>query len=84
MVRIIKEVRQVYGFGFPVKYAAENVASMDASAEAEITRALGVKPLRLDPAGVVPIHRPRLCWTNPSTYPWRRAGRKSAVGNTLN
>ena len=64
MVRIIKEVRQVFGFQFPVKFVAENVASMDQSAEEEITRALGVKPWRFDSADVVPIHRPRFCWTN--------------------
>ena len=64
LVRVIKLIRQVFGYGFKVKYAAENVASMDASAEAEISQALGVKPLRMDPAGVVPIHRPRYCWSN--------------------
>ena len=69
MVRIIKEVRQVFGYSFRVRFAAENVASMDADAEAEITRALGVKPLKLDPAGVVPIHRPRYCWTNTELVP---------------
>lgn len=69
LVRVIKLVRQVFGFNFKVLYAAENVASMDASAEGEITQALGVKPLRLDPSGCVPIHRPRLCWTNSSLTP---------------
>eukprot|EP00435_Cladocopium_sp_Y103_P052317 s489_g16.t1 len=64
LVRIIKQLRQVFGFNFPILYAAENVASMDVSAEQEITKTLNVKPLRLDPAGVVPIHRPRYCWTN--------------------
>eukprot|EP00435_Cladocopium_sp_Y103_P022492 s823_g5.t1 len=64
MIRIIRDIRQVFGFRFPVIYVAENVASMDSSAEAEITRALGVKPLKLDPCDVMPIHRPRFCWTN--------------------
>eukprot|EP00435_Cladocopium_sp_Y103_P031282 s1676_g7.t2 len=62
--RIIKDCRKVFGFQFPIRYCIENVASMDESAEAEITRVLGVKPLRLDPCGVVPIHRPRFCWSN--------------------
>ena len=53
LVRIIKDVRQVYGYSFRVLYAAENVASMDQAAEADISRALGVKPLKLDPAGAV-------------------------------
>lgn len=69
MVRIIREIRQVFGYSFRIFFAAENVASMDAAAEAEITQALGVKPLRLDPSGVVPIHRPRYCWTNSKLLP---------------
>ena len=63
-IRVIKTARSVFGFSFKVKYVAENVASMDESAEGEITSALGVKPWRLDSADAVPIHRPRLCWTN--------------------
>eukprot|EP00435_Cladocopium_sp_Y103_P053261 s1285_g17.t1 len=69
LVRVVKEIRHIFGFNFPVRYVAENVASMDASAEAEITRALGTKPWRLDPAGAVPIHRPRFCWTNTGLSP---------------
>ena len=64
MVRIIKLVRKVFGYSFPVRFSAENVASMDQSAEEEIGRELGVKPWRFDSADVVPIHRPRFCWTN--------------------
>ena len=63
-VRIIKLLRKVFGYSFPVKFVAENVASMDQSAEEEIGRELGVKPWRFDSADVVPIHRPRFCWTN--------------------
>ena len=37
MVRIIELIRQVFGYGFKVKFAAENVASMDASAEADVS-----------------------------------------------
>ena len=44
LVRVIKVVRQVFGFRFPVKYGAENVASMDFEAEQEISQALGVHP----------------------------------------
>ena len=57
LVRIIKDVRKVYGFGFPVRFVAENVASMDQSAEEKISRELHVKPWRLDSADAVPIHR---------------------------
>ena len=73
LVRIIKEIRKVYGYNFKVRYAAENVASMDESAEAEITRALGTTPWRLDSADSVPIHRPRLCWTNTELAPMEGA-----------
>ena len=64
MIRIIKLIRRIYGYGFPVKYSAENVASMDQEAEQEISQTLGVKPWLFDSADVVPIHRPRFCWTN--------------------
>ena len=63
-VRIVKAIRQIFGYKFRVLFAGENVASMDASALEEISMALGVKPLRMDPASVVPIRRPLFCWTN--------------------
>ena len=62
--RILKDIRKTFGYAFKVKFAIENVASMDEAAAAEISRALQVKPLRLDPCDVVPIHRPRFCWLN--------------------
>ena len=42
---------------------------MDESAASQISEVLGVKPLRLDPWGVVPIHRPRFCWSNTDLTP---------------
>ena len=63
-VRILKLIRNVFGFSFRVKFIAENVASMDASAEGEISKTLGCKPFRVDSADCVPIHRPRFCWHN--------------------
>ena len=62
--RILKDIRKVYGYLFKVKFAIENVASMDEGASNEISSILGVKPLRLDPCNVVPLHRPRYCWLN--------------------
>ena len=62
--RIRKDIRKVYGYLFKVKFAIENVASMDEGASNEISSILGVKPLRLDPCNVVPLHRPRYCWLN--------------------
>ena len=64
MLRVIREVRKVFGWRFPVRFIAENVASMDASAEREISRELNAKPFRVDSADCVPIHRPRFCWHN--------------------
>ena len=64
VVRILKLLRSVYGFEFDIKYFAENVASMDVEAEQEISNIFGRKPFRLDSADVVPIHRPRFCWSN--------------------
>ena len=64
LVRIIREIRQVYGFRFDVRFVAENVSSMDREAEQEMSKALGCKPLLFDSADSMPIHRPRFCWTN--------------------
>lgn len=65
-VRVLKLLRQVYGYNFVVKFICENVASMDP--EAEISQMLGVKPFRVDSADSVPIHRPRFCWHNLDLY----------------
>ena len=64
LMRILKLLRRVFGFDFEIKYFVENVASMDVSAEQEISSLLGQKPFRVDSADCVPIHRPRFCWTN--------------------
>lgn len=69
LVRVLKVLRQVFGYSFPILYFAENVASMDRAAEAEITQVLGVKPCRVDSFEAVPIHRPRFCWTNVELQP---------------
>jgi len=67
--RIVKDIRKVYGYSFKVRYVVENVSSMDAAAEGEISQVLGGKPLRLDPCHTVPIHRPRFCWSNTDLAP---------------
>lgn len=64
VIRILKLLRKVYGFEFGIKYFAENVASMDVEAEQEISNIFGRKPFRVDSSDVVPIHRPRFCWSN--------------------
>eukprot|EP00438_Fugacium_kawagutii_P036840 Skav204450 [mRNA] locus=scaffold1298:250701:254168:+ [translate_table: standard] len=73
IVRILKSIRRVYGYRFPVKYICENVASMDVEAEREISQALGTKPFRVDCADAVPIHRPRFCWHNLEVVPMEGA-----------
>ena len=61
--RVRKEVEK-FARGKRVRFVAENVASMDKEAREEISRLLGVKPYRLDPANQVPMSRPRYCWTD--------------------
>lgn len=48
--RIIKDVRKVFGYRFPVKYCVENVASMDESAESYL-RGAGCQALASRPLG---------------------------------
>ena len=55
IIRIVKTIKQIYGFSFPLKFVAENVASMDASAEAEIYLGEWTQPmwpLYADPGSV--------------------------------
>eukprot|EP00438_Fugacium_kawagutii_P000234 Skav212279 [mRNA] locus=scaffold732:326080:334230:- [translate_table: standard] len=69
LVRVLRAIRQVYGFSFRVLFFAENVASMDRAAEQEITQVLGGKPYKVDSVDAVPLHRPRFCWTNVEIQP---------------
>ena len=64
LLRVIRVVKAIFGFRFPVKHIVENVASMDVEAEQEISRMFKAKPFRVDSADCVPIHRPRFCWHN--------------------
>lgn len=64
ILRILRLIRQVYGFDFTIKFFLENVASMDREAERQISVAVGTKPFRVDSADFVPLHRPRFCWSN--------------------
>ena len=69
LVRILKDLKKILGFTFKIIYGIENVASMDAEAEQQITATLGVKPWLFDPCDAVPIHRPRYCWSNAELQP---------------
>eukprot|EP00438_Fugacium_kawagutii_P002308 Skav226067 [mRNA] locus=scaffold211:609064:615202:- [translate_table: standard] len=69
LIRVLKTVRQVYGFSFQVIYFAENVASMDRDAERQISQEFGSKPYKVDSCEAVPLHRPRFCWSNVTLHP---------------
>ena len=62
-LRIYKVLKETFPL-IRIKFVFENVASMDASARDEITQLLEVKPYKLDPANLVPMSRPRFCWTD--------------------
>ena len=53
-----------FGNTVVLKYALENVASMDESAAREISQYMEKVPYRLDSADAVPMRRPRFCWTS--------------------
>ena len=64
VVRILRELRQVFGIRMELRFIIENVSSMDQAAEAEISAVLGTKPFLVNSISGVPLQRPRFCWTN--------------------
>ena len=64
ILRILRLIRRIFGSNFKVHFFIENVSSMDQSAAEEISQALGVRPYKLQCSDVVPISRPRYCWTD--------------------
>ena len=64
ILRILRLIRRVFGSGFRVHFFIENVSSMDQSAAEEISQALGVLPYKVQCSDVVPVSRPRYCWTD--------------------
>ena len=60
--RILQVLRRNKPEFVHLRFGGENVASMDKSACAEITRTMGVKPFHLNCSDAVPMNRPRLCW----------------------
>lgn len=62
-LRIWQLLSEEFSNRVTIKVAAENVASMDESAAAEISSWMGCSPYHLDSVGAVPLRRPRLCWT---------------------
>lgn len=66
ILRVLRLIREVFGSRVRVYFFIENVSSMDPSAAEEISEALGVRPYKLQCADVVPVSRPRYCWSNAS------------------
>ena len=61
--RVVNLVKFYFGGTVVVKEVFENVASMDKSAVEQISFELRPFPYFMDPVELVPMHRPRLCWT---------------------
>ena len=64
LVEVIEMIESVFSTWAVVEFVVENVFSMDISARNEISRRLGIKPLKVDPADCSPISRPRLAWVS--------------------
>ena len=62
--RIRKLVKEEFPRSCKIKFALENVASMDREAAEAISQETKTIPYHLDTADSMPIHRPRLCWTS--------------------
>ena len=62
LVRIIEVSEQIFEPEVKVEFVVENVFSMDISARQEFSLRLDVKPIKLDPAEIQPMSRPRLAW----------------------
>lgn len=60
--RIRKELEDNKPAHVHLRYAVENVASMNKEACQDITELMGVYPYYLDCYEAVPMRRPRLCW----------------------
>ena len=68
ILRILRLIRRVFGGNVQVFVFVENVSSMDQDAAEEISEALGTRPYKLQCSDVVPVSRPRYCWTNTSLH----------------
>ena len=62
--RIRKLLQDAFGPRVTIRQVVENVASMDKEATVQISEVLGSQPFRVDCVDVVPMHRPRYCWTD--------------------
>ena len=68
LLDIITWLQEVFGSFARVKFCVENVSSMDEAARAEISEALGIQPVKLDPSDSLPFNRPRLAWCSVPLY----------------
>ena len=64
LLQVMEWVFEVFSAFCKVKFCVENVSSMDESARREISSALEVMPIKLDPADTMPFSRPRFAWTS--------------------
>eukprot|EP00435_Cladocopium_sp_Y103_P038382 s3254_g10.t1 len=68
LLEVIQMVQEIFGVYCKVKFVVENVASMDESARRSISDELGICPIKLDPADVLPNSRPRFAWSSEPLY----------------
>ena len=68
LLELIGWLRQVFEPTAKVKFCVENVASMDGAARQQISEALDVQPVKLDPADSLPYSRPRLAWCSEEIF----------------
>ena len=68
LLTILSWIQEIFGSYCRVKFCVENVASMDEDARREISACLGIVPIKLDPADVLPTSRPRLAWCSEELY----------------
>eukprot|EP00435_Cladocopium_sp_Y103_P054012 s1016_g17.t1 len=61
-VSVLQMIQDVFRPACLVKFVVENVASMDEEARQTISHYLDVVPVKLDPADILPVSRPRFAW----------------------
>lgn len=68
LLEIMSWVQEIVGEFTKVKFCVENVASMDEEVWRTISDHLHVCPIRLEPADILPVSRPRFAWCSECLY----------------
>jgi hypothetical protein len=68
LLEVLESIDKVFSPFCRVKCCVENVASMDESARLQICGELGISPMKLDPADILPCSRPRIAWCSEPLY----------------